>query len=59
LYRSSPPVLSPAPPRPPTPVSYQQIDLNLTALGYPATNNLDNPDLKNPWGISHSATSPF
>jgi uncharacterized protein (TIGR03118 family) len=44
---------------------YQQIDLNtdsnanLTALGYPATNNLDNPDLKNPWGISHSATSPF
>jgi uncharacterized protein (TIGR03118 family) len=44
---------------------YQQIDLNtdsnanLTALGYPATNNLDNPDLINPWGISHSATSPF
>jgi uncharacterized protein (TIGR03118 family) len=44
---------------------YQQIDLNtdsnanLIALGYPATNNLDNPDLKNPWGISHSATSPF
>jgi uncharacterized protein (TIGR03118 family) len=44
---------------------YQQIDLNtdsnanLTALGYPATNNPDNPDLKNPWGISHSQTSPF
>src|SRR2546430_96826 len=44
---------------------YQQIDLNtdsnanLTALGYPATNNPDNTDLKNPWGISHSATSPF
>jgi uncharacterized protein (TIGR03118 family) len=44
---------------------YQQIDLNtdsnanLTALGYPATNNPDNPDLKNPWGISHSPTSPF
>jgi uncharacterized protein (TIGR03118 family) len=44
---------------------YQQIDLNtdsnanLTALGYPTTNNPDNPDLKNPWGISHSPTSPF
>src|SRR5437016_8746111 len=44
---------------------YRQIDLNtdsnanLIALGYPATNNPDNPDLKNPWGISHSATSPF
>jgi uncharacterized protein (TIGR03118 family) len=44
---------------------YQQIDLNtdsdanLTALGYPATNNPDNPDLINPWGISHSPTSPF
>jgi uncharacterized protein (TIGR03118 family) len=44
---------------------YQQIDLNtdsnanLTALGYPATKNPDNPDLINPWGISHSATSPF
>ena len=44
---------------------YQQIDLNtdsnanLIALGYPATNNPDNPDLKNPWGISHSPTSPF
>jgi len=44
---------------------YQQIDLNtdsnanLIALGYPATNNPDNPDLKNPWGISHSLTSPF
>jgi uncharacterized protein (TIGR03118 family) len=44
---------------------YQQMDLNtdsnanLIALGYPATNNPDNPDLKNPWGISHSSTSPF
>ena len=44
---------------------YQQIDLNtdsnanLTALGYPATDNPDNLDLKNPWGISHSPTSPF
>jgi uncharacterized protein (TIGR03118 family) len=44
---------------------YQQIDLNtdsnanLVALGYPATNNPDNPDLINPWGISHSPTSPF
>jgi uncharacterized protein (TIGR03118 family) len=44
---------------------YQQIDLNtdsnanLVALGYPGTNNPDNPDLKNPWGISHSTTSPF
>src|SRR5436190_19200835 len=44
---------------------YQQIDLNtdsnanLIALGYPTTNNPDNPDLINPWGISHSSTSPF
>jgi uncharacterized protein (TIGR03118 family) len=44
---------------------YQQVDLNtdsnanLIALGYPVTNNPDNPDLKNPWGISHSPTSPF
>jgi uncharacterized protein (TIGR03118 family) len=44
---------------------YQQIDLNtdsnanLVALGYPGTNNPDNPDLVNPWGISHSPTSPF
>jgi uncharacterized protein (TIGR03118 family) len=45
--------------------TYEQIDLNtdsnanLIALGYPATNNPDNPDLINPWGISHSTTSPF
>ena len=44
---------------------YQQIDLNtdsnanLVALGYPATNNPDNPDLINPWGISHGPTTPF
>jgi len=44
---------------------YQQVDLNtdsnanLIALGYPATDNPDNPDLINPWGISHSPTSPF
>jgi uncharacterized protein (TIGR03118 family) len=44
---------------------YQQIDLNtdsnanLIALGYPATSQPDNSDLKNPWGISHSSTSPF
>jgi uncharacterized protein (TIGR03118 family) len=43
---------------------YLQTDLTtddntfLTSLGYPAAANVD-PNLVNPWGVSHSATSPF
>jgi uncharacterized protein (TIGR03118 family) len=44
--------------------AYLQTDLTtddntfLTSLGYPAAANVD-PNLVNPWGVSHSATSPF
>jgi uncharacterized protein (TIGR03118 family) len=43
---------------------YLQTDLTtddntfLKSLGYPAAANVD-PNLVNPWGVSHSATSPF